>query len=147
MLVHVALSGASNNDLAVVRKRDVDLDARTVRLSGEFERTNQMRKRDAEAIRGYLDYDTSLDDDSLLCTAGKATSPKAARSVGERLHLALRDAGLSHIPGISVRSIRLTGAERVFKRSGLVAAARYMGAPSLDAAAAALRCDWRRDDA
>lgn len=147
MLVSLAFSGGTNDDLAAVRKSDLDLEAGTVKFAGAFERVNKMRERDAETIGRYLEHDTDLGDDSLLCMTGRANSPKGARSVGERLHLALRGAGLSHTPGVSVRSIRLTGAKRVFEESGIAAAARYMGSPSLDAAAAALRHDWRRSDA
>ena len=144
VLVALAFAGGSNLDIAIVRRCDVDLDAKSVRFVGAFERTNRIRGRDARTLRAYLASDTSLGDDDLLCMAGRAKSQNPAASVGTRLHLALKSAGLSTIPGVTARSIRLNGAKRVLKRDGLEAAARYMGATSLDAAAAALRHDWRQ---
>ncbi|MDE0613428.1 MAG: hypothetical protein OXI32_03335 [bacterium] len=146
VLVALALSGGTPKDLAAVRKRDINVETKTVRFSGEFERVNPISRLDADTLRRYLDHDTSLGDDDLLCTAGRATSPKKARSVGERLHHALRHAGLSRRPGVTVRSLRLTGAKNVLDQDGLVAAAVFMGAPSLDSAARALGCDWRGGD-
>ncbi|MFZ9629989.1 MAG: hypothetical protein ACO3C1_11630 [Ilumatobacteraceae bacterium] len=44
---------------------------------------------------------------------------------------------------MTARSIALAGARSVLDREGIIAAARFLGANSLDAVAASLGLDWQ----
>ena len=77
-------------------------------------------------------------------TAGSIPA-RAAHSVTVRLGQILRDAGISDRVGVTARSFRLTTARRIFDGESIEAAARFLGAVSLDTVADALGHDWRND--
>ena len=142
--VLVALSRASGSaaELPNVRARDVDLDAATVRFAGPHERICALDPWSAEALTRYLDANPVAPDD-LLCVNADTAPDRAAHSVAARIHNILRAAGLSDRRDITARSIRLTEAQRVLHRKGIVAAARFLGS-SLDATAEMLAYQWRQ---
>jgi hypothetical protein len=55
----------------------------------------------------------------------------------------LVDAGIAGRPRVTARSIALAGARSMLDREGIIAAARLLGAYSLDAVAASLGLDWQ----
>ena len=124
----MALSRASGSaaELPNVRARDVDLDAATVRFAGPHERICALDPWSAEALTRYLDANPVAPDD-LLCVNADTAPDRAAHSVAARIHNILRAAGLSDRRDITARSIRLTEAQRVLHRKGIVAAARFLG--------------------
>ena len=105
-----------------------------------------------------------LSDTDRLCVGTDADPVRAAHSTTVRLGRVLSDTGLPGTPRCDRRrSIRLTTACRVRLRAavagrvvwgvlglcwtdGIAAAARFLGAVSLDTTAAALRYRWQHDD-
>ena len=148
VLVAAARSGGTAKELAALRLSDVDLEAATVAFGGPAPRVNPLDGWSMEMMRRFLANQRreSLTESDLLCVSDESDSVRAAHSVTVRLGGVLRDAGLKALPGVSARSIRLTTARRVLDSAGIEAAARFLGVPSLDTAAAALRHDWRRGD-
>ena len=142
-MVALAEAGASPAEIASVRACDVDLAAETVRLNPDRARVNPLTGWGAEAIRRVLVVN-GIDpaDDARLCVTGTAGADRAAQSVATRLCDVIRDAGLAEADAVTAGSIRLTAAAEVLARAGIEAAARFLGARSLDAAAAALGHGW-----
>ena len=146
-MVALAEAGASPAEIALVRARDVDLEAATVRLNPERARVNPLTGWGAEAIRRVLTVN-GIDpaDDTRLCVTGTVGPQQGAQSVATRLCDMMRDAGLAEAEGATGGSIRLTTAAEILAQDGIEAAARFLGARSLDAAAAALGHDWNHTD-
>ena len=142
-MVALAEAGASPAEIALVRACDVDLAAGTVRLGADRPRVNPLTGWGSEAIRRVLVVN-GIDpaDGTRLCVTDRIGPRQGAQSVATRLCDAIRDAGLAETKAVTGGSIRLTSAAEVLAREGIEAAARFLGAKSLDAAAAALGHDW-----
>ena len=142
-MVALAEAGASPAEIAAARACDVDLAAGTVRLGVDRSRVNPLTGWGAEAIRRVLSVN-GIDpaDGARLCVTGSVGIDRGAQSAATRLCDAIRDAGLAGAEGVTAGSIRLTAAAGVLARGGIEAAARFLGASSLDSAAAALGHDW-----
>ena len=146
-MVALAEAGASPAEIALTRVRDVDLGAGTVRLNPDRPRVNPLTGWGAEAIRLTLTVN-GIDPatHTRLCVTDTVGPRQGAQSVATRLCDVIRDAGLAEAQGVTGGSIRLTTAAEVLARDGIEAAARFLGAKSLDAAAAALGHDWDHTD-
>ena len=148
-MVALAEAGASPAEIAAAAAADVDLDAGTVRLGIDPDRArvNPLTGWGAEAIRRVLVVN-GIDpaDGARLCVTGSVGLQQGAQSASTRLCDAIRDAGLAGAEGVTAGSIRLTAAAGVLARGGIEAAARFLGASSLDAAAAALGHDWNHNE-
>lgn len=148
-MVALAEAGASAAEIASVRACDVDLEAGTVRLGAgrDRSRVNPLTGWGAEAVRRVLVVNR-IDpaDGARLCVTDAVGADRGAQSVATRLCDAIRDAGLAGAEGVTAGSIRLTAAAGVLARGGIEAAARFLGASSLDSAAAALGHDWNHSD-
>ena len=146
-MVALAEAGASPAEIASVRVCDVDLAAGTVRLNPDRPRVNALTGWGAEAIRRVLVVN-GIDpaDDTRLCVTDKIGLRQGAQSAATRLCDVIRDAGLAEADAVTAGSIRLTTAAEILARDGIEAAARFLGARSLDATAAALGHDWNHTD-
>lgn len=142
-MVALAEAGASPAEIALARVSDVDLEAATVRLNPDRTRVNPLTGWGAEAIRRVLAVN-GIDPagDTRLCVTDTVGPRQGAQSAATRLCDVIRDAGLAEAEGVTAGSIRLTTAAEVLAADGIEAAARFLGARSLDAAAAALGHDW-----
>ena len=142
--VALAFAGGSSGDIAAVSIGDVDIDAGTVRFRGASARTNRMDDWSRQTIAQHLRSNPhATDRRARLCIARSLPVERAAHSVTVRLRKVLVDAGLGDTPEVTARSIRLTSALGIAKQHGIFAAADFLGSPSLDRTAAALR--WRPD--
>ena len=142
-MVALAEAGASTAEIALVRVCDVDLAAGTVRLGADRARVNPLTGWGAEAIRRVLVVN-GIDPSAhtRLCVTDRIGTRQGAQSVATWLCDVIRDAGLAEADAVTGGSIRLTTASEVLARDGIEAAARFLGARSLDAAAASLGHDW-----
>ena len=148
LLFAMACSGGTATEIAALQRQDIDFAAGTVSFTGAAARTNPLDEWSiATARRWLLNQPQAPALDAAVCVTDGLDLARGARSVSVRLGDVLRDAGLSGIPGVTARSIRLTTAHRILDTDGIEAAARFVGAVSLDAVAAALRHDWRCSDA
>ena len=146
--VAAAFAGGTATEIALLRLRDLDLAAGTVTFSGDTARTNPLDGWSIETFgRWLLSQPQTPDSDALVCVSEGLGLARGARSVSVRLGDVLRDAGLMGRPGVTARSIRLTTARQVLDGHGIEAAARFLGAVSLDTTAAALQHPWRDSDA
>ena len=148
VLVAAASSGGTANEIAALRLADVDLDAATIAFGGPAARLNPLDAWSAEMMKRFFAdrrYEP-LSDTDRLCVGTDADPVRAAHSITVRLGGVLSDTGLRGRPGVKARSIRLTTARRVLETDGIAAAARFLGAVSLDTTAAALRYRWQHDD-
>lgn len=138
--------GGSARAVASMRARDIDLAAMTLTFRADAPRTNALDDWSAEIVyRWWKCLPEEPHPDELVCVKPGATVASGAKSVGVRLGNILTEAGIRHRPGVSAGSIRLTGARHVFEQHGIEAAARFLGAVSLDRTAEALRHHWRED--
>ncbi|MDE0664818.1 MAG: hypothetical protein OXH67_04425 [Acidimicrobiaceae bacterium] len=142
VLVALARAGGSAPEVAAVRARDVDLDAGTVTFLGERARVCALDEWSDRAIARYLRANPAAPDER-LCVKADTPSDAAADSVSIRMWKIVKEAGFSSRSGISPRSIRLAAARQVLERDGIVAAAQFLGSPSLDNTAHALGHDWQ----
>ena len=144
--VAVALfsSGASAIEAGDVRRQDIDLEARTVKLAGPAARVCTLDEWSAGTIDRYLRAHPDTAPDERLCVADTTPREFAAQAISTQLCSVINQAGFADRPDISGRSIRLTAAHRVLERDGIEAAARFLGSPSLDNTAEALGYDWQR---
>ena len=142
VVVALYLSGGSAAEAARVRARDVDLDAGTVTFLGERARVCALDEWSTRAIARYLRANPTAPHER-LCVKADTPRDAAVDSVSIRMWKIIKQAGFSSRSGISPRSIRLAAARRVLKRDGIVAAARFLGSPSLDNTAHALGHDWQ----
>ena len=148
VLFAMAASGGTATEIAGLRRSSIDFAAGTVTFTGAAERTNPLDAWSiAVARRWLLNQPQAPALNAPVCVTDGVDLARGARSVSVRLGNVLRDAGLSGIPGVTARSIRLTTARRILDDDSIEAAARFLGAVSLDAVAAALRHDWRCRDA
>ena len=146
--VALAFAGGTATEIAALRLREIDLAAGTVTFSGDTARTNPLDEWSIETFRRWLrSQPQTPDSDAPVCVSDAVDLARGARSVSVRLGDVLREAGLMGRPGVTARSIRLTTARRVLDEHGLEAAARFLGAVSLDTTAAALQHPWRDSDA
>ena len=146
-MVALAEAGASPAEIASVRACDVDLAAGTVRLGVDRPRVNPLTGWGSEAIRRVLVVN-GIDPaaHTRLCVTDSVSPRQGAQSVATRLCDVIRDAGLAGAEAVTGGSIRLTAAAEVLAQDGIEAAARFLAARSLDAAAAALGHDWKHTD-
>ncbi|MCY3631081.1 MAG: hypothetical protein OXH29_00215 [bacterium] len=141
------MSGVTATETAKVRKCDIDLQARTVRIRGKAARVNPLSTWAANAIRLYLENHPALDDDALLCVkrvfyARPRQSPDNGY-VYLLVKYALREAGFDSSTGITPDSLRFGTARQVLETSGIAAAARFLGYTSLDRTARTLEYKWK----
>ena len=143
VLVALSFVGGSAQEIAAVRRCDIDLDAAAVRFGGVTARVGLLDDWGVDAVGMFLSGAGSvLGATDRLCVAEGTGPERGAHSVTVRLGRVLRDAGLARRPGVTARSIRLTTAREVLHTDGIEAAARFLGSPSLDSTAAALGYDW-----
>ena len=136
VLVGLAFAGASASEIARVAAAHIDADRGFVRLSGDRARVNPIDEWARTEIAFHLRNRTDLDPHAPLCISAGLTLDRATHSVTVRLRRVLVDAGISHRRGVTARSIRYTTAHRICHAHGIVAAARFLGARSLDDTAA-----------
>ena len=146
-MVALAEAGASPAEIALARVCDINLAAGTVRLGADRPRVNPLTGWGSEAIRRVLVV-SGIDPaaHTRLCVTDRIGPRQGAQSAATRLCDVIRDAGLAGTEAVTGGSIRLTAAAEVLAQDGIEAAARFLGARSLDAAAAALGHDWDHDD-
>ena len=142
IVIAALVSGGSLEDAAALRARDVDLDAGTVRFRDG--RVCALDAWSAQTIAEYLAANPAAAN-ARLCVTADTTRDSAVLSVTTRAQRILREAGIASRSGASPRSIPLTAARRVLERDGIVAAARFLGSPSLDSTARVLGHSWRHD--
>ena len=147
LLLAAAFGGGTATEIAALRLRDLDLAAGTVTFLGNAARTNPLDGWSIAAIQRWLhNQPEAPDTDAPLCVTSGMDLFRGAQSVSVRLGDVLREAGLMGRPGVTARSFRLTTARAVLDRAGIEAAARFLGAVSLDTTAAALGHSWRDSD-
>lgn len=142
LLVAMYMAGGSAAEVVAVRARDVDLDAGTVTFLGERARVCALDEWSARAIARYLRANPTAPDER-LCVMADTPRDAAVDSVSIRMWKIIKEAGFSSRGGISPRSVRLAAARQVLERDGIVAAAQFLGSPSLDNTAQALGHDWQ----
>lgn len=134
------------SEVTRVRTRDIDLDAGTVAFSGPAARVCPFSEWGLRIVRLFFANAHPLAPDDLVCFAPLGARVSAGRAVEARVRHILVSAGLAEKPGVSVGSIRLYSARKVFEAHGIEAAARFLGTASLDAAARAVGHNWRQGD-
>ena len=134
---------AAAETAAAVRVQDIDLNAATVAFVGPCARVCALDEWSVRVIARYLRANPDTAPDDRLCVKADTPPQTATQSVSIRLWTIIKDAGFASRCGISPRSIRLTAARNVFERDGIVAAARFLGSPSLDNTAELLGHDWQ----
>ena len=139
-------AGGTATEAAAVRMGDVDLDAGCVAFSGAAARVGPLDAWGIETVLRFVRNNPPIPVDGLVCVSAATSPSRAAHAVTVRLGQVLRDAGLSGRPGVTARSIRLTTANRILRTEGIEAAARFLGAPSLDSTADALGYRWGQHD-
>lgn len=148
LLLALSFAGGTAQEVAQVRMGDLNLADGTVAFLGEAARTNRLDEWSTQAVaRWWNCLPQPPSPDEPVCVGPHVTAAGGARSVTVRLGDVLADADIRDRPGVSPGSVRLTGARRVLERSNLEAAARFLGAVSLDRTADALEHDWREGDA
>jgi hypothetical protein len=142
LLVAFAQAGADASEIAIITAADVDMANGFVTLGRDERRTNPLtewgHRAVAEVLRGGR-----LEADSPLCVGADRPAHRAAHSITVGLRDVLVDAAIAGRPRVTARSIALTSARRILAEKGLIAAASFLGANSLDATAAALDYDWK----
>lgn len=147
LLLAGAFGGGTATEIAALRLRDLDPAAGTVTFSGDAARTNPLDGWSIAALQRWLHNQPEAPDvDAPLCVTRGMDLFRGAQSVSVRLGAVLREAGLMGRPGVTARSFRLTTARAVLDRDGIEAAARFLGAVSLDTTAAALEHSWQDSD-
>ena len=144
----MACAGGTASEIAALRRGDINFADGAVTFTGDAARTNPLDEWSAAIARRWLLSQPQAPAlDALVCVRQATDLARGARSVSMRLGGVLRDAGLGDRAGVTPRSIRLTTARRVLEIDGIEAAARFLGAVSLDTVAASLDHDWRPGDA
>lgn len=146
LLVALSSAGGSAAEVAAVRARDIDLGSGTITFLSERARVCALDDWSVRAIDRYLRANPTPPDER-LCTKWDTPPETAAHSVSIRLWKVLKEVGFSSCCGVSARSIRLGAARQVLESDGIVAAAQFLGSPSLDSTAQALGHDWQRQHA
>jgi len=141
LVVALAEAGGSPMEIALVESSDIDLAAGTVRFKGSTSRTNSLSPVVLEVIKSVIADGYRFE--RRLVTGGDLSVSRATQSVNTELSRVIRDAGLRNVQGAVGKSIRLHAAEQILTSNGLFAAARFLGADSLDRVAASLRFDCK----
>ena len=141
-LLALAEGGASAEEIARVRREDLNLSQGLVRLRGRAERVNPLSEWGVARLASYVEL-LHQSDGAPLCVNAVLPLDRAAHSVTVRLRQILVDAGLGRRPSVTARSIRLGAARQILDTEGLEAAARFLGDVSLDITAASLQYEWR----
>ncbi len=144
LLLALASAGGTASEIAAARWSDINLDAGTVFFSGPAARTCPLDEWGICTVRRFVQNRPVEPDEFVGVTAGSIPE-RAAHSVTVRLGQILQDAGISGRPGVTARSFRLTTARKILGGESIEAAARLLGAVSLDTVADALGHDWRND--
>jgi len=142
LVVALSEAGGSALEVASVRLDDLDLDAGTVTFRGGSARTNLLAAHTVPVVRAALAEGAAVGE--RICVGDRLDDIQAKRSVTQELNQVITHAGVRRRRGVSGRSILLAAARKVLDSSGLEAAARFMGAESLDVTAASLGYDWRQ---
>lgn len=147
LIVALAFAGGSATAIAAVRMCDIDPEAATVTFRHDLPRTNSLNDWSAHTVRVWLKCrPVPPQPDELVCVTAKVSAASAHQSISARLAMVVREAGLKGRPGVTPNSIRLTSGRAVLEAEGIEAAARFLGARSLDRAAAALGHVWQRGE-
>lgn len=141
LLTMLSEAGGTATEIAEVRGDDLDVDRGLVRFGGRRSRVGPLTDWGRQTLRVVLENQT-IAAGSRVCCGDHLGPDRAAHTVTVGLHRILRDAGFRRDPKVSARSIRLTMARRVLDSEGLEAAARFLGADSLDAVARSLFYEW-----
>jgi hypothetical protein len=141
IVVALSEAGGSSREIGMVTASDLDLEAGSVRFIGEADRINEIPRVALEALRRVFSDGYPLV--GRLVTSEALDIERASQSVNTELSRVIREAGLRGSSGAVGKSIRLTAANQILETKGLLEAARYVGADSLDRLAAALRFDWK----
>ena len=141
VMVALSFAGAAAKELSTIRRTALAPDLSRVRLGN---RTAPLDDWGRETLAGFFRNRPNLADDALLCLNECIHPARRLPVVNTRLGEALRDAGLNQKQGVTPRSIKLHTALQVFNAHGLEAAARFLGAVSLDKTAQALGYDWKK---
>lgn len=145
LLLALASAGGTASEIAAARWSDINLHAGTVYFNGAAARTCPMDEWGVKTVRRYVQNSPAPDTDELVAVTASSVPERAAHSVTVRLGQILQDAGISGRPGVTARSFRLTTARKILDGESIEAAARFLGAASLDTVADALGHDWRND--
>ncbi len=145
LLLALASAGGTASEIAAVRWSDINLDAGTVHFNGAAARTCLLDEWGICTVRRFVQNRPVQADEFVGVTAAGSIPERAAHSVTVRLGQILQDAGISGRPGVTARSFRLTTARKILDGESIEAAARSLGAVSLDTVADALGHDWRND--
>lgn len=146
VMVALSFAGATATEAAGVRRCDVGTAAAQVWFSGDAARWGPLDGWSAATVGRFLANNPPLRPDERLCVTDRLDARRAAHSVTVQLGQVLQAAGIAGRPGVTARSIRLTTARRILDTDGIEAAARFLGAVSLDTVADALGHLWRPGD-
>lgn len=141
IIVALSEAGGSPAEIALVESSDVNLVAGTVFFSGSSARTNRVPTFALEVIKQVIADGYPFV--GRLVAADRLSPEQATQSVSTELSRVIREAGLRNVPGAVGKSIRLHVAGKILEDEGLFAAARYLGADSLDRVTSSLRFDWK----
>jgi site-specific recombinase XerC len=142
LMVAFAQAGADAGEIASVTASDVDVSAGTVELGDDGNRrVNALTGWGAGIVAEHLAAAKMAAGP--LCVTGGRPAHRAAHAVTVGLRETLVAAGIAQRRGVTARSIALTSAKLVLDRDGIIAAARFLGANSLDSTAASLDFDWQ----
>lgn len=136
-IIALRLTGGSARDVVQVRPEDVDLVAGTVKFQ---DRTNELDDWSYQCLRQVV---ATTVPGLPLCVTTALTGnttwiDRAAQSITVRTCSILREAGLRDLTPTSIER----GAARQRHGDDLIAAARFLGASSLDATARNLQMQW-----
>ena len=142
----LAEAGGQPSEMAAMRMRDIDLDAGTVTFFGPAARICPFNEWGLQMAKLFFGNVPPLAPDDLVCLAPQGARSSTPQGIEARLRRVLVAADLIDEPGVTVNSIRLASARKVFEAHGIEAAARFLGTPSLDTAARAVGHNWRQDN-
>jgi len=140
-LTMLSEAGGTATEIAEVRGEDLDADRGLVNFGGRRSRVGPLTDWGKETLQIVLAHQ-SIASGNRVCCGDHLGPDRAAHTVTVGLHRILRDAGFGRDPRVSAKSIRLTMARRVLDDAGLEAAARFLGADSLDAVSRSLFYEW-----
>lgn len=139
LIVALSLAGASAAEIATVTAGGIDAARGFVRLPGTDSlaaRINPLCDWGQRTVAFQMRNRTGIDPGAPLCVTPGLALEQATHSVTVRLRRVLEAARISHLPGVVPRSIRYTAAHRIAHAHGIIAATRFLGAHSVDAAIA-----------
>lgn len=135
LLVALSLAGGSAVEIARICHGDINLTDHTVTFSAPHDRHGPLDTWSHQRLIRAVDVTRP---NELLVTGRR----DASQSVTTRLTNLLRQAGFAGHTTVTARSIRLGAARQILDIDGLEAAARFLGANSLDQTARHLHYDW-----